>query len=219
MQSVRKVLLDLQSDRTLGYKTQCSFGAIIKSLTAFNNNQPLNQLSTTSFNMSLSTNNQYVLARGLTITCPTVTRPLHNHRGNGPYTTPEEVCGSSMVVSPWLTFALDCQNYSGNCHREVSNDFPTSMVLDDQISNMSVVAQHCLETRRDILTSDRVDDNARVLFHLLNCGLLDQEVMDRLRDGTTRAMRYSTAMGEQLWRLIDRNVAQVGGLEAYSFDE
>ena len=51
---------------------------------------------------------------------------------------------------------------------EVSNDFPTSMVLDDQIFGMSVVAQHRLELRREILTSDRVDDNAMVLFHLLN---------------------------------------------------
>ena len=77
---------------------------------------------------------------------------------------------------------------------EVSNDFPTSMVLDDQIFSMSVVAQHCLESRREILTSDRVKDDARVLFHLLNHGLLDQEVMDRPRDGATRAMRYSAAI-------------------------
>ena len=94
---------------------------------------------------------------------------------------------------------------------EVSNNFPTSMVLDDQIFSMSVMAQHCLESR-EILTSDRVEGNARVLFHLLNCGLLDQEVMDRPRDGATRAMRYSTAMGEQLWRLINGNITQVGGL-------
>ena len=93
---------------------------------------------------------------------------------------------------------------------EVSNNFPTSMVLDDQIFSMSVVAQHHLELRRDILTSDRVDEDARVLFHLLNCGLLDQEVMDRLRDGATRVMRYSTAMGEQLWRLIDGNITGGG---------
>ena len=93
------------------------------------------------------------------------------------------------------------------------------MILDDQILSMSVVAQHRLELRREILTLDRVEDDARVLFHLLNCGLLDQEVMDRLRDGATRAMRYSTVMGEQLWRLIDGKIAQVGGLEAYSFDE
>ena len=90
------------------------------------------------------------------------------------------------------------------------------MVLDDQIFSMSVVAQHCLESRRDILTSDRVEDNTKVLFHLLNCGLLDQEVMDRPRDGATRAMRYSAAMGEQLWRLIDVNIAQVGGIRVTS---
>ena len=95
---------------------------------------------------------------------------------------------------------------------EVLNDFPTSMVLDDQIFGMSVVAQHCLESRRDILTSDRVDDDARVLFHLLNHGLLDQEVMDRPRDGATRAMRYSAVMGELLWRLIDGNIARVRGI-------
>ena len=102
---------------------------------------------------------------------------------------------------------------------EISNDFPTSMVLDDQIFSMSIVAQHHLETRREILTAKGVDDDTRVLFHLLNCGLLDQEVMDRLRDGATRAMRYSAVMGERLWRLIDGNIAQVGGPEAYPFDE
>ena len=102
---------------------------------------------------------------------------------------------------------------------EVSNDFPTSMVLDDQVFSLSVIAQHCLEARREILTADGVDDDTRVLFHLLNWGLLDQEVMDRPRDGAIRVMRYSTAMGEWLWRLIDGNIAQVGGLEAYSFDE
>ena len=93
----------------------------------------------------------------------------------------------------------------------VSNDFPTSMVLDDHIFGMSVVAQHYLEARREILTADCIDGDVRVLFHLLHQGLLDQEVMDWLRDGATRAMRYSTAMGEQLWRLIEGNIAQVGG--------
>ena len=69
-----------------------------------------------------------------------------------------------------------------------------------------------MEARREILTADGVDDGTRVLFHLLNQGLLDQEVMDRPRDGATRAMRYSAAMGERLWRLIDGNIAQVGVL-------
>ena len=117
MRSVQKVLLDLWSDRTLDDKTQRGFGVIIESLTALNNNQPLNQLSTTLTNMSSSSNNQYVLARGLTITCPTVTCPLRNHRGDGPYTTPEEVRGSPIVVSQWVTLALDHQDCSGYHHR------------------------------------------------------------------------------------------------------
>ena len=41
------------------------------------------------------------------------------------------------------------------------------MVLDDQVFGMSVVAQHRLEARREILTVDGVEDDARVLFHLL----------------------------------------------------
>ena len=83
----------------------------------------------------------------------------------------------------------------------------------------TVIAQHHLESRREILTTDGVNDDTRVLFHLLYQGLLDQEVMDRPRDGATRVMRYSAVMGEWLWRLINGNIAQVGGLEAYSFDE
>ena len=43
----------------------------------------------------------------------------------------------------------------------------------------TVVAQHQLEVRREILTADGVNDDTRVLFHLLNQGLLDKEVMDR----------------------------------------
>ena len=81
---------------------------------------------------------------------------------------------------------------------EVLNDFPTSMVLDDQVFSLSDVAQHWLELRREILTADGIDNDTRVLFHLLNWGLLDQEVMDRPRDGATRVMRYSAAMGERL---------------------
>ena len=78
------------------------------------------------------------------------------------------------------------------------------------LTGLSMVAQHQLEARREILTADGVNDDTRVLFHLLNQGLLDQEVMDGPRDGATRVMRHSAPMGERLWRLIDRNIAQVG---------
>ena len=86
------------------------------------------------------------------------------------------------------------------------------MVLDDQLFCLTIVAQHCLETKRETILVDGVNQDTKVLFHLLNQGLLDQEVMDRLRDGATRVMRYSAVMGEWLWRLIDGKIAQVGGI-------
>ena len=46
---------------------------------------------------------------------------------------------------------------------EILNDFPSSMVLDGQIFSMSIVAQHCLEARREVLTAEGVDDDVRVL--------------------------------------------------------
>ena len=46
MRLVQKALPDIQSDHTLDYKTQRGFGVIIESLTALNNNPPLNQLFT-----------------------------------------------------------------------------------------------------------------------------------------------------------------------------
>ena len=51
---------------------------------------------------------------------------------------------------------------------EVSNDFPVGMVLDNQIFGLSIVAQHHLEARREILTADGVDEDTRVLFHIMN---------------------------------------------------
>ena len=48
---------------------------------------------------------------------------------------------------------------------EVSNNFLTSMVLDDQVFGMSVVAQHQLEVRREILTADGVEDDTRVVMN------------------------------------------------------
>ena len=117
MRLVWKVLPDLWSDHTLGYKTHRSFGAIIESFTALNNNQSTQPTLNYSVNMSMSSPVQYHSAKGLTITCPTAVRPLHNHRGDGPYPTPQEVHGSSMVVFPWLTFAVDCYDGCRSCHR------------------------------------------------------------------------------------------------------
>ena len=49
------------------------------------------------------------------------------------------------------------------------------------VFSLSIIAQHCLELSQEILTADGVNEDTRVLFYLLNWGLLDQEVMDRLK--------------------------------------
>ena len=93
------------------------------------------------------------------------------------------------------------------------------MVLDDQLFGLSIVALGQLENRREVNTSENISGDTQVLFLILNRGIWDQEVMDGPNDSATRAMRYSTVMGERLWRLINGNITQVGGLEDYSFDE
>ena len=54
------------------------------------------------------------------------------------------------------------------------------------------------------------DEDHQILFNILNQGLWDQDVMDAPSDATTQGIHYSAVMGEQLWRLINRNVLQVG---------
>ena len=66
MQLVQKVLPDLWSDHTLGYKTQHGFGAIIESLTTQTTPQPTNFVFHTLTNMSMSSSIQYCSAKGLT---------------------------------------------------------------------------------------------------------------------------------------------------------
>ena len=40
---------------------------------------------------------------------------------------------------------------------EVGNDYPVGMVLDDQLFGLTIVAQHCLEVKREIVLTDGVD--------------------------------------------------------------
>ena len=59
----------------------------------------------------------------------------------------------------------------GVATEEVSNEFPIGMVLDDQILGLSIVAGHCLEARRQVVTAPGVEEDTQVLFHILNQGL------------------------------------------------
>ena len=86
--------------------------------------------------------------------------------------------------------------------------FPISLVLDDQLFGLRILASHCLELQQTYLT----EENNRFMFNILNRGIWDQDVMDSPSDGASRGIHYSAVMGEQLWRLISGNTLQVGVL-------
>ena len=92
------------------------------------------------------------------------------------------------------------------------NCFPQGLVLDDQLFGLGIVASRSLEYRRNIVLAAGSEPDTQVLFHLLNRGLWDQEVMDGLMDASTQAMRYSAVVGERLLRIIDGNTVQVWGV-------
>ena len=54
------------------------------------------------------------------------------------------------------------------------------------------------------------DEDHQVLFDILNQGIWDQDVMNTPTDAASQGIHYSTIMGKQLWRLINRNILQVG---------
>ena len=54
------------------------------------------------------------------------------------------------------------------------------------------------------------DEDHQVLFDILNQGIWDQDVMNTPTDAASQGIHYSAIMGKQLWRLINRNILQVG---------
>ena len=91
--------------------------------------------------------------------------------------------------------------------------FPISLVLDDQLFGLRILASHRLEFQRVYLT----EENNRFMFDILNRGLWDQDIMDSPSDAASRGIHYLAVMGEQLWRLISGNTLQVRELK-YPFD-
>ena len=91
--------------------------------------------------------------------------------------------------------------------------FPISLVLDDQLFGLRILASHRLELQRTYLT----EENDQFMFDILNQGLWDQDVMDSPSDAASQGIQYSAVMGKQLWRLIGGNTLQVGELK-YPFD-
>ena len=59
----------------------------------------------------------------------------------------------------------------GVAAEEISNEYPVGMVLDNQISGLSIVASHHLEAKREVVTATGAEKDTQLLFHILNRGL------------------------------------------------
>ena len=95
---------------------------------------------------------------------------------------------------------------------EARNVFPFGLVFNDQMFGLSIVASGCLEEDRERHTGPVASPDSTVLFHLLNRGLWDQQLVDAPQEASSRAIRYSAVMGERLWGQIAMNTAHVGSL-------
>ena len=95
---------------------------------------------------------------------------------------------------------------------EAHNVFPFGLVLNDQMFGLSIVASGCLEEDREKHTGPAASPDSTVLFHLINRGLWDQQLVDAPQEASSRAIRYSAVMGEQLWGQIAMNTAHVSSL-------
>ena len=68
--------------------------------------------------------------------------------------------------------------------------FPFGLVFNDQMFGLSIVAAGCLEEDREKHTGPVAWPDSTVLFHLLNRGLWDQQVVDAPQEVSSRAIRY-----------------------------
>ena len=92
---------------------------------------------------------------------------------------------------------------------DARNVFPFGLVFDDQMFGLSIVASGRLEEDRGRHTCPVASPDSTVLFQLLNRGLWDQQLVDAPQEMSSRAIRYSTVMGERLWGQIALNTAHV----------
>ena len=92
---------------------------------------------------------------------------------------------------------------------EAQNVFPFGLVFDDQMFGLSIVASGRLEEVREKHTGPVASPDSTVLFHLLNRGLWDQQLVDAPQEVSSRAIRYSAVMGERLWGHIAMDTAHV----------
>ena len=79
---------------------------------------------------------------------------------------------------------------------DACNVFPFGLVFDDQMFGLSIVASGNLEEDRERHTGPVASLDSTVLFHLLNRGLWDQQLVDAPQEASSRAITSSAVIGE-----------------------
>ena len=88
---------------------------------------------------------------------------------------------SSLEGFPWLTCSLWTMDTASRVViEEACNVFPFGLVFNDQMFGLSIVAAGHLEEDREKHTGPVAWPDSMVLFHLLNRGLWDQQLVGKI---------------------------------------
>src|SRR6267143_1562859 len=92
---------------------------------------------------------------------------------------------------------MDCTLHTGP---RWCREFIHEGTLDNQLWHQAMITNRDQEIHR----AGRVDnDNSNVLWVLLNWGTIDNREIDRPWDGSVRSMRYTSAVSNRLWTLLE----------------
>ena len=95
---------------------------------------------------------------------------------------------------------------SENPEEDFRNVLEKRLSVDDLVYHGSLVAFHKNQLDR------RADDmplNDTALYHLINIGVCDMDVVDKPWDASTHSMRYAACLGDRLWTMITREQNRV----------
>ena len=95
---------------------------------------------------------------------------------------------------------------SENPEEDFRNILEKWLSVDDLVFHGSLVAFHKNQLDR------RADDmplNDTALYHLINVGVRDMDVVDKPWDASMRSMRYVACLGDRLWTMVTREQNRV----------
>ena len=105
----------------------------------------------------------------------------------------------SLEGFPWLTCSLQTMDTASRVvTEEARNVFSFGLVFDDQMFGLSIVASGRLEEDREKHTGSVASPDSTILFHLLNRGLWDQQLVDAPQEPLDTLQSWENDYGGRL---------------------